>query len=393
VTSRLLSAIGFCLISFFLLELSLTILDPWLSHGAYVYDAELGFRVRPGALGSNSLGFNDRERPPRSSDTIRVVILGDSFNWKGGERNYTHLLEEEFVRSHPVPPVEILNAGFPMTHTGEQLALLKQTLPVLDPDLVVLAFFAGNDFTDAQPYRKRIVANDALIDIDPRHEMRLFGRPILFQSRVWTLLTQEIRRRTKATQADAGTLTPQAYDQVALVKLNFLHRETRAGSRFGDNISFVREKIREMRDHLQQRGIAFAIVILPDEIQVDDRVLARVLDRYGLSRADYLIDLPQSIVQGIAREDGIPTLDLTSGFREAAAREATPLYLPENTHWNDRGNQLAASLLLPWLKERIAQLPSRSGEVFGRQQVSPCRGARSFRGPDRTPAPEAATGG
>ena len=252
------STIGICVISFFLLELAPTILDPWMSHGVYVYDAELGFRIRPGALGSNRLGFNDVERSPQKSDpsTIRVVILGDSFNWKDGAKNYTHLLDQEFARSHHRPPVEILNAGFPMTHTGEELALLKQTLPLLNPDLVVLAFFAGNDFIDAQPYRKRIVANDALIDID-----------------------------------------------------TFLRR----------------------------RRVAFAIVILPDEIQVDDRLLARILDRYGLSRFDYVMDLPQTLVQRIASENGIPCLDLLWGFREAAYRDPAPLYQPRNTHWNEKG--------------------------------------------------------
>jgi Arc/MetJ family transcription regulator len=117
-----------------------------------------------------------------------------------------------------------------------------------------------------------------------------------------------------------------------------------------------------MRDHLLRRGVAFAIVILPDEIQVDDRLLARVLDRYGLSRADYAMDLPQTIVQRIARENGIQSLDLLWKFHEAAARDPAPLYLPRNTHWNDEGNQLAASLLLPWLKEQISQLPDPSGK-------------------------------
>jgi len=362
IASKALSAIGVCIISFVLLELALTILDPWLSHGFYVYDPELGFRVRPGARGSNSLGFNDRERPARKSDpaAMRVVILGDSFNWKGGKENYTHLLEREFTRSSHTPPVEILNAGFPMTHTGEQLALLKQTLPLLDPDLVVLAFFAGNDFLDARPYRKRIIANDAVVDIDSRHEMRLFGRPILFRSRAWTLVTQETRQRNEVVQADEGTLTPEAREHVARVWLEFFHRETLAGLRFSDRIAFVREQIRAMREYLQRSGVAFAIVILPDETQVNDRLLARVLDRYGLSRADYVIDLPQMIVQRIAREDGIQSLDLLWGFREVAARDPASLYQSQGTHWNDKGNQLAASLLLPWLKERISQLPDRS---------------------------------
>jgi hypothetical protein len=334
-----------------------------LSHGVYVYDAELGFRVRPGAWGSNSLGFNDRERTTRRSDpaTIRVMILGDSFNWMGGKQNYTHLLEQELAQSHHAPPVEILNAGYPMTHTGEQLALLKKTLPLLDPDLVVLAFFAGNDILAAQPFRKRIVANDALIDIDSRHEMRLFGRPILFRSRAWTLVTQEIRKRTAVARPDEGTFTPEAHEQIAWVRLEFFHRDTRAGLRFSNEIAFIREQIREMREYLQRQGVAFAIVILPDEIQVDDLLLARILGRHGLSRADYIMILPQMIVEQIARENGIQSLDLLWGFREAAAGDPAPLYRPRDTHWNDRGNQLAASLLLPWLKERIAQLadPSR----------------------------------
>jgi lysophospholipase L1-like esterase len=359
---KALAAIGFCVLSFLLLEIVLTIVDPWLSHGFYVYDPELGFRVRPGAHGSNSLGFNDRERPAQRSDpaTIRVVILGDSFNWKGGERNYTHLVDQEFTRSRHVPSIEVLNAGYPMTHTGEQFALLKRTLPILDPDLVVLAFFAGNDFMDAQPFRKRIVANDALIDIDSRREMRLFGRPIVFQSRAWTLVKQEMRRRREVVEAEEGTFTLEAHEGIARVKLRFFHRDAAAESRFTERIAFVREQIRAMREYLQRRGVAFAIVILPDEIQVDDRFLSRVLGRYGLRRADFVMDRPQTIVQRIASENGIQSLDLLPGFREAAARDPAPLYLPSDTHWNDRGNQLAASLLLPWLEKRISQLPDRS---------------------------------
>jgi hypothetical protein len=248
-----------------------------------------------------------------------------------------------------------------MTHTGEQLALLKQTLPLLDPDLVVLAFFAGNDFVDAKRFRKRIIANDALIDIDSRHEMRLFGRPILFRSRAWTLVRQEVRKRTDVVRTDEGTLTPEARERIARIWLEFFHRNTRDGSRFSDEIAFVREQIGEMREYLERRGVAFAIVILPDEIQVDDRLLARVLHQYGLSRANYIMDLAQTIVQRIAHENGIQCLDLLRGFREAAARGPTPLYVPGNTHWNDEGNQLAASLLRPWLEARISQLPTPPG--------------------------------
>jgi Arc/MetJ family transcription regulator len=244
-----------------------------------------------------------------------------------------------------------------MTHTGDQLALLKKTLPVLDPDLVVLAFFAGNDFLHARRNGKRIVANDAFFDIDSRREMQLFGRPILFRSRAWTRVTQEIERQAKVDRGDGGTFTPEAHELIAWSRLEFFHRHTRAGWRFQDNIAFVHEQIREIREYLQLRGIAFAIVILPDEIQVDDRLLARVVQRFGLNRSDFVMDLPQTIVQRIARDEGIQTLDLLWGFREAASRDADPHYKARDTHWNDKGNQLAARLILPWLEDRASQLP------------------------------------
>jgi len=62
--------------------------------------------------------------------------------------------------------------------------------------------------------------------------------------------------------------------------------------------------------------------------------------------------------------NGIRNLDVLWGFRRAAALDPAPLYLTRDTHWNDKGNQLAASLILPWLEGLIAELPGHSSTTL-----------------------------
>src|SRR5258708_19337558 len=96
---------------------------------------------------------------------------------------------------------DIINAGYPMTHTGEELAMLKKYGLQYNPDMVVLGFFMGNDFVDADPDRKRIVVNGIYMDISPRTELSLLAYPIIPQSRLLLLMDQKYRGYREATKA------------------------------------------------------------------------------------------------------------------------------------------------------------------------------------------------
>jgi len=102
----------------------------------------MGFRVRSHTNGTNKFGFNDKDYPlEKPPGTFSILILSDSFNWAGGrEGNYTALLENKFNADSTQSQVEVINAGYPMTHTGEQLIALKkyglqynEGLGLLDP--------------------------------------------------------------------------------------------------------------------------------------------------------------------------------------------------------------------------------------------------------------------
>src|SRR5712691_9574881 len=188
------------------IEFLMIVLDPYLFQGFYEFDPDLGFRVRahfrtgPGVFGegddgtvTNQFGFNDRDYPlEKTPGTFRILVVGDSFGWAGGlEDNYTAMLERRFERREGAHKIDIVNTGYPGTHTGEQLIMLKKYGLQYSPDLVILGFFAGNDFFEADPNRKRLVINGCLVDIDKRYEHRFLGYPIIIQSRALVLLRQK----------------------------------------------------------------------------------------------------------------------------------------------------------------------------------------------------------
>ena len=161
IKNFLLLTFTWIIIPLFLVEILMIVFEPYLFKGLYQYDPDLGFRVRPYINGNNQFGFNDRDYPLETEPgKFRLLVVSDSFNWAGGkDRNYTALLEKKFDNYYGQNQVEVINVGYPGTHTGEQLAMLKKYGLQYNPNLVVLGFFVGNDFRDADPERKRIIVN------------------------------------------------------------------------------------------------------------------------------------------------------------------------------------------------------------------------------------------
>ena len=352
------------------------VLDPYLFKDRFEYDPDLGFRTRayfrsdPGIMGegddgtlTNQFGFNDRDYPlAKTAGVFRIVVVGDSFSWAGGlHANYSALLEEKFEARDGSHKVDVVNTGYPGTHTGEQLAMLKKFGLQYNPDLVVLGFFAGNDFIEADPNRKRVVVNGCLYDIDKRYEMRLFGYPIIPQSRLWIFLSQRSENRRLATQArkEAGewaaatgqpmptkNLPREVFLHVEKSNLDFFKRKTSAQI-YRANIDYIFQSITEMDNLLKARGAKFMVAIYPDVIQINSNRFDEVVKKFGLNPEDYDLNLPQGLLTDFLAMKQIPYVDLTGQFR--SEEQERDLYLLNDTHWNKAGNELAAEILFQYL--------------------------------------------
>ncbi len=372
--------------SFLILEVLMIVLDPYVFKGRFQYDPEMGFRVRayyPNGLGlygngddgtlTNRFGFNAPDLPlKKPAGSFRILFVGDSFGWAGGLKgNYTALLQQMFDARSGLRRVEIVNTGYPATHTGEQLMMLRRYGLQYDPDLVVLGFFAGNDFFEADPNRKRIIVDDCYVDIDQRYEHTLWGYPIVAQSHLWLFARQKYQiysqtKRAKQEAADWGgakglpgpqmNLPENTFYEIQKAKLEFLNQRTSA-TQFGPNIDFIYRSITEMRKLLQSRNIKFMVAIYPDEMQVSKTQFTELVRRFGLHSDDYDLDLAQTRLKGFLDSQAIPYLDLLDRFRSEEQKQ--DLYLFRNTHWNAAGNALAAELLFQYLINQPYEFNSR----------------------------------
>ncbi len=346
-------------------EILMIVLEPYLFKGYFQYDPELGFRVRsyistPDGSLTNKFGFNDRDHPlQRPADIFRILVVGDSFNWAGGrEGNYTGLLRRKLEKHCGVHKIDLINAGYPMSHTGEQLAMLKKYALQYNPDLVILGFFAGNDFVDADPNRKRIVINDMYVDIDKRNELNVLGYPIIPNSRLLLFIEQKYKiiRELRRAKAEFQKITPASEKQegeesfseetflnIERSRLEFFNLNASREGRFHENISYIFQSISEMYAILRSRNTKFIVAIYPDEFQVNQGLTNAILGRFNLRKEDFDLELAQNLMKEFLKSRGISCIDFLDRFRTEGQRQE--LYLFRDTHWNKLGNQLAADIL------------------------------------------------
>jgi len=99
----------------------------------------------------NSLGFREREIPPKTPGRYRIAIVGDSFTWGNGleENERTSNLLEQFLCAN----YEVLNFGKPGNNMPEHLDVLAQALTT-GPDFVLLQIYI-NDFETPEMVRPR----------------------------------------------------------------------------------------------------------------------------------------------------------------------------------------------------------------------------------------------
>lgn len=366
----------FCwtILPFFLVEVIMIVSEPYLFRGLYQYDPDMGFKIRGHANGNNQFGFNDRDYPLQPDpDIFRMLILSDSFNWAGGQQgNYTALLENQFREHYGQHQVDVINAGYPGTHTAEQLALLKKYGLQYNPHLVVLGFFVGNDFFDADPYRKRIIVNDLYIDIDRRQELIIFGYPIIPKSRLLLFIQQKYKIFREAARSQQSHQLPQSQlvattEAIALDepetspgilslekfldvergRMSFCNIEKLQNGDRDANINYILDSISEMNAILQARNIKFIVAIYPDEYQVNDHLLNQLQSTFYLNLDDYDITCQQNILISHLESNNIPYIDLTPRFR--VEQQNRHLYLFQEPHWNSHGNQLAKDILFEHL--------------------------------------------
>jgi hypothetical protein len=286
-------------------------------------------------LRGNRLGYPGPDfRPERRPGVRRIAALGDSFAI--GPRvafadNYLTLLAKA------LPATEIYNFGVSGAGPREYLHILRHDVWPFRPDLVLVSVFVGNDITETLATPRHL---------DPR------------QSALYLLcvrgaaLARERWRRGPAAAADGGdrlaapALSAEAFRAVEARRLEVCLRPVteRLEAKWRRALADLDGIVAECRS----RHVPLAVVLIPDEMQVNPRVLAEAVTAARADAGAVDVELPQRRLLAFCAERGVACLDLQP------ALAATPdCYAPQDTHWNVRGNRVAAEQIARWLLPQV----------------------------------------
>jgi hypothetical protein len=296
-------------------------------------------RLSPGqdygaGLRGNARGYPGPDiAPDKKPGVIRVAALGDSFAVGPAvpfAENYLTLLQRS------LPGVEVCNFGVSGAGPREYRAVLARDGWSVRPDLVLISVFVGNDITEVLPAPRHL---------DPRgHALYLLCQ------RGW-LLACERRRQPVPAQAvperlGAPPLSEEAFRAVEARRLAVCLTPPSPAmeGKWRRALGHLDALVADCRSH----RVPVAFVLIPDEFQVNPAVRDRAMCDAKVDRGAFDLDLPQRRFRDFCAARGVPCIDLLAAFREAP-----DTYAPRDTHWNVRGNRLAAAALAAWLRDQL----------------------------------------
>lgn len=341
-------------------------------------ESALGFHphgTTPGFI-LNSRGFRTHEyRVERRPGSMRVVVLGDSFAFDSHGVPIDQMWHQVFakaVEERVGGDVEVISLSAPGVGPRFELRLWELEGQRLAPDLVVLGFFVGNDFTDESGFAldvgfesraarwsrlARLVRNVA--------RLRRAGVPAAVASAQRPGAGEETRRGGYELADYAATYDPSVptFEAAAYLDLEqgrVAHFAGPPEERFERLFLDTARVVERMAREVELSGARFLVLIIPDEAQVDHRLWRQVSRRFPPgTRLDR--DRPQQMLRRFFSARDIAYLDLLDPMRQHDGA----LYKPRDTHWNARGNAVAGAALARTVLELELLPPPDTGDSRG----------------------------
>jgi hypothetical protein len=304
----------------------------------------------------NSQGHVDVEFGAREPGVPRAATIGDSFSTGVVPHRYhfTTVAERNLGRG------EVCNIGIAGMGLNEYLYLLREEALPLQPDVVVIDLFVGNDLVDNLSGNVTPGWVEQWLD---RDRLLLLVVP----RRLWVSRELQDGTRPMATrpgladleELDFGRLYPWLSDPAREIptftpeRFEIVERHRAQSACRPDappDWARVFELLLEMRDTAAAHATPFAVMLIPDEFQVEDDVWAQVVS--GPESVELDRDLPQRVLAEWLAEQDIPCLDLLPALRAVVpmADGRRHLYHFRDTHFNARGNQVAGEELATFLR-------------------------------------------
>ncbi|MEA2692730.1 MAG: hypothetical protein QOJ16_2117 [Acidobacteriota bacterium] len=351
----------------------------------YRPDPDLGWGLTPWASGwwkkegnafvrINADGQRDVSHPlEKPPGTLRIAVLGDSCTESlqvPVEATFWARLPGEMASCPALgkrKTVETLNFGVSGYGTAQELLTLRTRVWKYKPDLVLLAFYTGNDVRnnyrplEQDPLRPYFVLQGGKLVLDdsfrtsPGYRARqTFAARVLYSAFNHSALLQVGKMAKSASDGLVGAykakrVTTQVIEELGLDNAVY---SPPGNADWQAAWAVTEAMLREMGEEARAHGARFAVVTLTDGIQVHPDLQKRQAFARQLGIADLFY--PDERIRKTAEAAGIPVLNLAPPLADYAARTGQFLHGFPNTkpgegHWNALGHREAARVLGRWL--------------------------------------------
>lgn len=307
--------------------------------GLYCRDEAAGIALTPGFHGSmrtsefeyqvavNQLGMRDGPVGPKPPGGLRILMLGDSFVFGVGVELASSLPKalERRLSAEGRGPIQVLNAGVPGYSPFQELQTLRRLAPVVEPDLVVLVFFIGDDW---------------------------YGNA--------RRAPPEEARRGFVPWLERGSVLFRSFNRFVLARLKGrdhydIHRRT-PPQELRERMQGVLELLDEVRTTARSAGAPLLIALCPRFTQVYSDAWSKAALIYRLRDQEYSPLEPNRAFGERLAAAGFWYLDLLEPLRAEGRHRL--LHFPVDGHMNPAGNDFAAEILAaviePWLDRHLS---------------------------------------
>lgn len=315
--------------------------------GLFLQDPDVGFRLKPGArtryrtaefdtlIAINNAGVRDDEDlGPKAPNERRIVILGDSlvlsvqvpFEQTFGER-----LEAQLNSRQSQYRYRVINAGVQGYGPVHELRYFRKVAASLEPDVVIVSTFVGNDAEEAFATRSELNPNRQPAAETLKDRIMVPIRRAVRRS----MVLQIVRLRlTAATDRFTTAAPPEAPLQSYAAS---------PPPRIGEGLAIARDCIRDIAAHAAQLNARTGVLLMPARFQVDDADYGRLRDIVRSAGGQLVRDAATRRFDDAIATLGLPRVDPLPALR--GALPGPDLFFQRNVHLTPRGHQVIADVL------------------------------------------------
>jgi len=342
------------------------------------HDSIRGFSLLPNSSGTwtregkgeiiiNKDGLRDiNHEITKSKNSIRIAILGDSFAEARSvnlEETFWFKLKDDLdscFNFHKGNEIEVINFGVSEYGTTQQYLTLKNNVWKYNPDIILLAFYSGNDISDnvkslsQKKYRPYFLfSGDKIIDVDssfldskPYKMLSSHSGQAFIKLSQYSRILQLLREAYVQTYFKNQKKKKKIKKEQSSVNKSNLYSPI---SSDWSNAWVTTEKIINLiNNEVKINNKDFILVSLTTPVQVNPNI--NEVEKYMIK--NYINDIfyPEKRLRKFSKKNSIKYIELAQKMSDLARNNNIYFHGFNNTklgtgHWNKTGHHQASKLI------------------------------------------------